>query len=105
MAHKEPTMTIGVGDAPGTTIGRGDAPVTVGTMIVSVIIGDIGGMTATGESTGTVTGNVAGTWTDVTLGVDVTPGVDVTHGVAAIATQTGGETKPGVDVSANCSHS
>lgn len=37
-------------------IGTGDASVIVGTMTDSMIINDVGGIAATGDQTGTVTG-------------------------------------------------
>ena len=52
-------MDVDHAGTPIMTIGTGDAPVKVGTMTGLMIIIDVGAITATGDLTGTITGEIA----------------------------------------------
>ena len=61
-------MDVDHAEKPITTIGTGDASVIVGTRTDLMIIDVIGGIAATGELTGTMTGVIA-------IGTTVEPGL------------------------------
>ena len=63
-------MEVDHAGKPIMTNGTRDASVIVGTMTDLIIINDIGDIAATGDLTGTVTGEIAiGTWAAIEPGV------------------------------------
>ena len=62
-------MDVDHAGEPILTIGTRDGSVTVGTLTGLMIISDIGGIKATGDLTGPVTGDIAGTWAEMKPGV------------------------------------